>query len=342
VDSCSVSSSQYSANKAVCKMNSGELPVNMEMKLQAGSTGFSGLRVTCSSESMLTVIANWDMHTETNAGLGSDPATDLVRYYGLTTSIQTTDSLICQAKRNASATISMDVYMKPLGDPSENDLPACSTSTTASYTSCTKRPSAVTAGAYMKVVQRSSPLNVEASLQVMCGLVPAATALPLNGLSLTGQSGVQGSGTALRMYRMNGVLAGEKVSCAIEGSNGNADLYVRVGRTALPLLSGSNSCQDTGTTSRGTCLTPALSTASYVSVAVHAKTSYTGLLVVCKRDASTCKVLGGTCTSASQCCGALSTCDGSKCIAGVAPGGACLRSTQCRRGYLCTGGVCKV
>ena len=62
----------------------------------------------------------------------------------------------------------------------------------------------------------------------------------------------------------------------------------------------------------------------------------------CKRDASTCKVLGGTCTSASQCCGALSTCDGSKCKAGVPPGGTCSRNTQCRRGYLCIGLVCKV
>ena len=341
LDSCSVASNQYSANKAVCKMNSGESPVFMEMAVQASSSaGFSGLTATCSSESILTTISNWDIHTDTNAGLGSDPKADLIRYYGLDTSIQTSSSLMCQAKRNVNAAVTIEVFMKPLRALSADDVHACYSSTTANYTSCSASPVATTSGAYLKVTQRTSPLNVEASLQVMCGLVPAATALPLNGLSLTGQSGVQGSDTALRMYRMDGVLAGEKVSCAIEGSNGNADLYVRVGQPALPLLSGSNSCQDTGTTSRGSCLTPALSTASYVSVAVHAKTSYTGLVLACVRDSSTCKSLGNKCSITSACCGVFSTCDSSRCKAGIAPGGTCSRNTECRRGYSCTGDIC--
>jgi hypothetical protein len=191
----------------------------------------------------------------------------------------------------------------------------------------------------MKVTQRSSTLNVEASLQVMCGLVPQTEQLLTNGLLLTGQNGVQGSGTALRMYRLDNVLSGGKVSCAIEGGNGNADLYVRVGQKAFP-LSASNSCQNIATTSTGSCVTAALATTSPVYVAVHAKTSYTGLVLACVRDSSSCKNSGGSCTSASACCGAFSTCDSSRCKAGIAPGGTCLRSTQCRRGYSCKGGVC--
>jgi hypothetical protein len=341
-DSCSVSSSQYSANKAVCKMNSGESPVFMEMILQASSTaGFSGLTATCSSESILTTISNWDIHTDTNAGLGSDPKTDLIRFYDvkLDNSIQPTDSLMCQAKRSVIATVTLGVYMTPLSALSSGDLPAFSTSTSATYTSLRDSPTAVTSGSYLKVTQRSSTLNVEASLQVMCGLVPATTQLPSNGLSLTGQSGVQGTGTALRMYRLENVLSGGKVSCAIEGGNGNADLYVRVGQPAFP-LSSFNSCQNTTAASTGSCVTAALATTSTVFVAVHAKTSYTGLVLACVRDSSTCKSLGNKCSTASACCGAFSTCDSSRCKAGIAPGGTCSRDTECRRGYSCTGSIC--
>jgi hypothetical protein len=169
-----------------------------------------------------------------------------------------------------------------------------------------------------------------------------------NGIALVDQFGNAGSDTALRVYRLDGVLAGETVSCKLSGGSGNSDLYVRTGRAPHP-LSTQNSCQSTSLSSNEKCITPILKTDRSVFVAVHAVTSYNGVSLSCSRDASSCKALSQVCKKARNCCGSKSACDGlavrgaiKTCQQGRTRGRKCSRTSQCVPGLACRNGRCLV
>jgi hypothetical protein len=78
------------------------------------------------------------------------------------------------------------------------------------------------------------------------------------------------------------VSAGQTVSCATSGPNGDADLYMRFGEPAVPdFTSNLNICSSFTATSYDSCSTAAASEPTKVYAAVHAYATFSGLTFQC-------------------------------------------------------------
>jgi hypothetical protein len=87
------------------------------------------------------------------------------------------------------------------------------------------------------------------------------------------------SGGSIRHYSMD-VTTGQIVSCLIKGPNGNADLYMRTGYTAIP-NSWFNNCSSTSYMSAGSCSTAVVLEPTRVYAAVHADETFSSLTFQC-------------------------------------------------------------
>lgn len=102
-----------------------------------------------------------------------------------------------------------------------------------------------------------------------------------NGISLAGQSG---SASSVKYFIMNGVETGSKFNCETTGSNGDADLFLRIGTLPEPFGDGTNDCESTSKgKSNEKCagMNGSLSS-TQVFLALYAKEAYTDLTVRCQ------------------------------------------------------------
>ena len=125
-----------------------------------------------------------------------------------------------------------------------------------------------------------------------------------DGEVLTNQSGATGE---IQQYIINGVEAGQTVTCATSCNNGDADLYLRFGAEAeANPNSTNNECGSYSADSNEACTTDsALSNDTTLYGAVHAFSAYSNLTISCSvnsADNGICLTQGSSCTTGSECC----------------------------------------
>jgi Thermolysin metallopeptidase, alpha-helical domain len=130
------------------------------------------------------------------------------------------------------------------------------------------------AGAYLSSVTEAwDAVGVSAEPLVVVELT--------DGVPLTGQSASLGKSLH---YSLAGAQVGETVTCTLSGSNGNADLYVKIGDVAVPdAYSSANSCKSATSGSNDSCTSAIIDVAdAKVYAAVRASSAFTDVSIVCK------------------------------------------------------------
>jgi hypothetical protein len=104
-----------------------------------------------------------------------------------------------------------------------------------------------------------------------------------DGVALPAQSALVGK---VLYYSLAGAQAGETVTCSISGSNGDADLYVKIGDVAIPdPYSSANSCKSITEGSNDSCTSARIDTSNArVYAAVQASSAFTDVSIMCKRN----------------------------------------------------------
>jgi vibriolysin len=159
----------------------------------------------------------------------------------------------------------------------------------------------------------------------------------IHGLALSFNHDVQ----AYKLYTIRPLRAGDKVTCDLQGPNGNADLFIRFG--SLPYSWDRvdlNDCRSvlSGSVENCTAIAPPWDY-SEAYVMVEAYSAASGLSLMCVVNG--CHPLDDACTSSSECCYPFScdqdtmTCRDCRDI-----GGSCPDSSYCCSNLLCVRGTC--
>ncbi|GKY98047.1 subtilisin-like protein [Mayamaea pseudoterrestris] len=342
-DPCSVAGSEFVRGSALCIFNSPQkATTNLYFGVYAVGQAFSGLSLTCSLQPIkVNPLSNWVYYTDTAFQVDTVGKNDRINLYSLDTVIDQGKQATCVMKASENIVAELQVYYGSVPNAGMAPELACT-----GVKECTSSLADGSAGVYAQVTtQPFSTLSTAISTDIICGQEPTPIAIT-NKIIQTGISGIAGGDTALQVFRLDGVITGEKVACSISGgADGDADLYVQIGSTPHPLAD-KYSCVSGGPSSTEACTTEALVSDSSVFVSIHTYASFTNLSLVCSRISTpSCKPLGAACMRIKQCCGSNTNCDGTTdtnkvCVKAVSPGGRCVRKTQCLQGYTCRRNVC--
>ena len=348
---CSVDSWAYEDRRANCTIYPLTAPVSLFAAMFSYEDKFFNSTLTCSLNStVVKTILNWASNRDTSMTIYKTNfgSTFLESFYALDTVVKPNRTVTCLAtKSKKNFTSEFTVYY----GNSTHWTEACSAYST-DIAECTAYPTETSTSAFVKLdMYPYSPgdddgspnpaPDTNVSATILCGVDPEPVDLT-NGVALKKQSGQAGTDSALSFYRLKGVRRGETVTCKIGGRyKGTPALYVRSILKPHP-MSESNDCKKKKAT---TCTTPAFPVDSVVYAAVYAFTDYSGVSITCTRDSSLCGDIGEPCKKARDCCGAKSTCDGTKasnrkCKVGKAKGSICKRKSECAPGLKCKNGKC--
>ena len=363
-EGCYLGSNDYEEGFASCTITPLTATTSLFVTMSSYDEKFSNATLTCSLGSVITTLSNWVTVLDKNLTIYDSGynSTFIESYYALDTTVEPTERVTCLVKGS-----SKNLYSElTLYYGNATHLTETCFGYSLGVSECTGNRTETSTNAYAKLsiypysnsdddaaggddgLSTSAPAlpplaNANISAQILCGVDHDAVDLS-NGVSVINLSGQAGTDSALNFYRLKGVRRGEKVTCTIGGSSitGTPALYVRSIQRPHP-MSTLNDCKKSQTTN--TCTTLALPFDSVVYAAIHAVTDYSGLSLICTRDASSCGALGAKCKRARDCCGSTTTCDGTnannrKCKVGRVKGSICSRNSQCRPGSKCNKNKC--
>ena len=98
----------------------------------------------------------------------------------------------------------------------------------------------------------------------------------------------------IEYFELPGIEAGESLACALDGPNGDADLFVRLNELPeLSISSDINYCSSFLPTSQERCMNYPIAFSSTAYIAIHAYSSFTDLSVTCRRYPAEIQLLDG-------------------------------------------------
>ena len=109
------------------------------------------------------------------------------------------------------------------------------------------------------------------------------------GVLLSNQEGQTGD---VQQYVLKNVSAGAAVACSLDGSNGNADLYVRIGGVTGP--GKEYDCASTSLASNEKCIIGPVASSADLYIAIDAHSGYSSLDITCKCKGCSGLKLDGT------------------------------------------------
>ncbi|GKY98048.1 hypothetical protein MPSEU_000762900 [Mayamaea pseudoterrestris] len=278
---------------------------NMRLSFFAYSAGFEGVTLTCTVEPQrVTAISNWVVQPEANI-FTQDIGVEYIYYYTLDVPLEASEQVSCFVKGSKHLHTGLSIYFGRPADATDSRL-ACASSVPydTNFAECLSDAAEVSTEVYARVYAVRDLTNdpEPENMEVVCGKKRPTVSLS-DGVALPNQDGVDSTDSIIRVYQLANVLRGAKMECHIEGTNGDADLYVRQGGMAHP-LSGRNDCEaSTPSMSNEVCETQVISMDTTVYATVYASESYSGLSITCSQDKSGCKTFRQPCRKALDCCG---------------------------------------